>query len=863
MRRTERRVGRIRSLCHWAMLSVMLGVTASVSATPYTWDGGTSATVSWSDPANWTPDGVPASGSTTAIIFNGVNNRGSTTTPLNVDIANPFVLNSLSFTAGANQAYYLGGNPLQFVADGTTQPVLGNSGANNKTFSNNILIPASTTLNLANDTYNLYLLGVISGDGGLTMNARGGGGQWYISGANTYTGGTVYNGTGNASQGYCGLYVSASGGLGTGPVTLNGGSTAVPGGNPPSGLYFTGGNTTYANNFVLLATSPIYATGSNVALSGSFNLNDKTLYLRGSGSATISGPISGSGGIIKNDAGNWTLSGNNDYSGKTAINAGRIILNSDSRLGTNPASLVADQLALNGGSLQATAGFALGSNRGVTIGASGGTIQVDSGDLTIGSGLTGSGAFTKSGVGRLILSTANPGLTGTFSVTAGALRITNAGALGATAANTSVASGAALELQGNFDLSEPLTISGEGIGYTGAVRNLSGNHILSGPVTIVGGYGRFNGIGGSTMTITGGISGANQTLRLDNSGIVVTTNPVNLGTGTLLVSNGASTINVLGNTWGTIQADYSGIFKPGLDGVVPVNTVVVLGNLNGNTIGTFDLNGTNQTVAALMSATGNTNAANSIVTNSGSTLKTLTVNNANAYTYAGKTTGNLALTKEGAGTLRLTGNSIGHAGTTAVNAGTLLIDGTMTSGSGPVTVAAGGILGGSGDINRDVQLSGILAPGASAGILHTNTITFAPSSTFRVELGGLEVGQYDQLDVTGGVNLGAQTANLDLILGFDPGPGGQFLLINNDGVDAINGAFAGIPEGSSVLFSYGGDNYRFQASYLGGDGNDFVLTSVPEPSAWLLVTLGAFGLLAIARRRGSQTGGGIPRSSLR
>ncbi len=57
-------------------------------------------------------------------------------------------------------------------------------------------------------------------------------------------------------------------------------------------------------------------------------------------------------------------------------------------------------------------------------------------------------------------------------------------------------------------------------------------------------------------------------------------------------------------------------------------------------------------------------------------------------------------------------------------------------------------------------------------------------------------------------------------LAFMPAVGSAFTLIQNDGNDAVVGTFAGLPQGATL--SLGG--MTFQISYVGGTGNDVVLT---------------------------------------
>ena len=96
-------------------------------------------------------------------------------------------------------------------------------------------------------------------------------------------------------------------------------------------------------------------------------------------------------------------------------------------------------------------------------------------------------------------------------------------------------------------------------------------------------------------------------------------------------------------------------------------------------------------------------------------------------------------------------------------------------------------------------------------------------STFGVTIQAFQTpASPSYLTVTGTVNLGSCQfyGALSTNTTFQPGVGTQFMLIQNDGNDPINGTFAGLPEG--VTFKFGGR--QWQITYHGGTGNDVVLT---------------------------------------
>ena len=113
--------------------------------------------------------------------------------------------------------------------------------------------------------------------------------------------------------------------------------------------------------------------------------------------ATYAGTMDGTGSLVKQNAGNLTLSASNSYSGGTTIKAGTISINSDANLGASGGGLTFD-----GGTLRTTSGAQLTSARPVTVTANGGTLtDVANGFNTFTGGATiaGGGIFTKNGPG--------------------------------------------------------------------------------------------------------------------------------------------------------------------------------------------------------------------------------------------------------------------------------------------------------------------------------------------------------------------------------------------------------------------------------------------------------------------------------
>jgi autotransporter-associated beta strand protein len=176
----------------------------------------------------------------------------------------------------------------------------------------------------------------------------------------------------------------------------------------------------------------------------------------------------------------------------------------------------------------------------------------------------------------------------------------------------------------------------------------------------------------------------------------------------------------------------------------------------------------------------------------------------------------------------LNGNNTSFTGQTFLYDGTtstVKINGSQPQSS--VYVGNLATLGGSGTVGN-ITADGMVSPGNSPGILTSSNVTFVASGGFSVELTGPTAGtDYDQLNVRGTVALG--NASLTVLPAFTTpvAIGQQFVIINNDGVDAISGTFNGLAEGATITTN----NYQFTISYVGGTGNDVALTLTAIPGA--------------------------------
>ena len=190
----------------------------------------------------------------------------------------------------------------------------------------------------------------------------------------------------------------------------------------------------------------------------------------------------------------------------------------------------------------------------------------------------------------------------------------------------------------------------------------------------------------------------------------------------------------------------------------------------------------------------------------------------------------MRLRKTGEGTVAMNGTAAARDYVT-VQGGVLLVNGALTSVRNLSVVA--GTLGGGGSFDKDVSVSGTLAPGdpvdlagRSTFTLTAGNLTLNSGSTFSLRLGDLNAGEFGTVRVTTGtVALNSATLEVDASAFVQGDTEVVVWLINKESAGAVSGIFSGVAEGATVtvagidcVLTYVADN---PASTTGG--NDVAL----------------------------------------
>ena len=427
--------------------------------------------------------------------------------------------------------------------------------------------------------------GIISGSGQLLTASNST--TVILSGADTYTGGTTLAG------GTIGFGNNSA--LSTGNISLTANTS----------LYAANADHTLANNISLASTTALTITNDP---NGPHNL-------------TLSGNITGAGGLIMNGTGNLTLSGNNTYAGNTTLTSGQIIIHDSHALGNGTGTLI-----MNGGTLTAT-GNATITNFTNTAATAPITLQASAGQT-----LTLAGALN----------------TGTTDINFGSA--TNTGTI-------NYSPGA-----GNFNFAAHYNINGgtlfDGDGNLGAV--LLTEYVTIAPAATVDFNSNNGGIGdllGSGTVKTGTNANETLTVTLANFSGNIT------GSGKL-VTQSSSSITLSGASTYTGGSNFAGgTIGAGNDSAFSTGPITVTAN------------------TTLFAASANRTLPNAIVINANQTLTIQDDSPAHNLTLTSPVSGNGTFAMTGNGTLTLNASltvntlTIGNASTPS----------KVVLGAGPIT----------------------------------------------------------------------------------------------------------------------------------------------------------------------------------
>jgi fibronectin-binding autotransporter adhesin len=386
----------------------------------------------------------------------------------------------------------------------------------------------------------------LQGAGAMVMRGNG---ELVLTSAQTYTGGThVERGTlrvgmGGTSGSILGDAVIDSGArlifdrsddlLFDGDVSGDGELVTTSAGT----LMLTGAATHTGGTRVAGGGLQIGDGGTAGSLAGDVQLSSGTrLLLNRSDTLSLTGDLSGAGGLWQIGTGTTVLSGHNTFTGDVRVRAGRLAADADNRLGGG-------ELILDGGAFAWSQAF--DNLRGVRLTNAGGTLDTNGFDVQYSQIISGNGAFTKAGSGVLAL-------TGVLAATqtrvsGGELRVGAGGTQGTLLGDVRIDHGAAL----GFERSDPFNFSGvlSGDGDihqrgTGSLFLTGDSLLFDGQTTVHSGRLHLDGVLGGDLSVQGGTLLGNGRLG-----------------GDLVIASGGTL--AVGASVGALRVDGDASFDPG------------------------------------------------------------------------------------------------------------------------------------------------------------------------------------------------------------------------------------------------------------------------------------------------------------
>jgi len=477
-------------------------------------------------------------------------------------------------------------------------------------------------------------------------------------------------------------------------------------------------------------TTSALAIGTNITGSTvDFGTSEAVIWVAsGTGNATISPAITGSGGLTKTGPGRLNLrTSTSTYTGDVVVNQGVLDIDSDARLGA-----AANNVIVNGGQISFNFGAQYTVARPYLIGPNGGILNLAAAQKVLFSTadtLRGTGMLTRNGQNTLQISVDQPNFSGPWNITAGTVELQTALAAGT---GDIYVNGGELAVQTAVPIANTIYANSGTIGGENTSGNpFSGNVVIGGPVNLR--MGNFfstanlnvtlNNLSGNGSLTTISAAGANPSGQI----LTLTGNSTNF-VGTLIVSPGN---NVLYRTPSVIPGGTTEIVSGplGLGGIsVGYDAIPTFVNATTSTGGVFGINMNYFTTPIDLSTLG---GGTMFLGSSGTGLyaaSAITPAAGNIYRIGGGT-GTLNLPNgilvgnnsvvigdsrfNGNGTVQLGGGNT-YAGGTTIAGSIAQINSPTALSSGPITITSGGI---------DTAIAGTT-------LLKNNPLTWSGSFTY-------------------------------------------------------------------------------------------------------------------------------------